>query len=378
MFKMLGGVGSAGIIELFPIPNEIPPAMPISRRTLLGASALTPFVSSCAVKTSALQQSTARALAIEHGISATYVILRGGKAMPAVVLPHSATAAPVQPQAVFQAASLTKQVVAFTALQLVREGKLELHAPVSLYLPDGYQHRQNPFASPAKFDLVKPELLAQIPVSALLNHTSGLPNWASGELRPSFPAGEKWQYSGEAFILLQAVISAITGQDSDASVRKYVFEPLGMRQSSMRITDSVRRSLVPSTGRLPWDRPREFAEPNAAASLYTTAEDYARLMARWVTDDALLALTLAKPVVADVKLGLSWGYGWGVEQGAGGPYLWQWGNNPGYRTFAMMSSSTRDGFVLLTNSPQGMKLAQPLAREVTGAEQRVFRFHMLG
>jgi hypothetical protein len=65
---------------------------------------------------------------------------------------------------------------------------------------------------------------------------------------------------------------------------------------------------------------------------------------------------------------------------SGGPYLlWQWGNNPGFQAFAMISASTsmkhhtRNGFVLFTNSERAMPLAASLAHS-NGA----FRFHMLG
>jgi len=67
-----------------------------------------------------------------------------------------------------------------------------------------------------------------------------------------------------------------------------------------------------------------------------------------------------------------------IETAAGGPYLWQWGNNPGYRAFAMVSVASKGGFILLTNSEHGLPLAAVLARTTIPAEHGVFRFHMLG
>jgi CubicO group peptidase (beta-lactamase class C family) len=352
--------------------------MPISRRKLLAASIATPFVSSCATGRSSDREETVSALAAKLGISATYVTLAAGKLAPTVVLSNSSSRHPVHADSLFQAASLTKPVIAFVALALVREGRLELAAPVSRYLPNGYRHRRNISWDSAAFDLVSADTLARIPVSTLLNHSSGLPNWAGGTLKPGFDAGERWQYSGEAYVLLHAVISAITGQGIDALVEDYVFGPLGMERSRIRLSEEMRDQLVNSTAWLPWTRPIAFAEANAAASLYTTATDYAKFMAYWVKDDALVALTLAKPVSTDPGLGLSWGYGWGIEAAAGGPYLWQWGNNPGYRAFAMISTASGNGFVLLTNSEQGMKLVEPLARTAVPSEHGAFRFHMVG
>jgi CubicO group peptidase (beta-lactamase class C family) len=237
-------------------------------------------------------------------------------------------------------------------------------------------HRQSPFNAKkaALVDQVPADTLARIPVGTLLNHSSGLPNWTSGDLAPQFPPGERWQYSGEGYTLLQAVISAVTGQEFAACVSTYVFEPIGMRHSGLRLTDSLRERLVNGDA---WFQ-LAFDTPNAAASLYTTADDYAKLVAALLADTALLKLTLAHPIAVDTELGLTWGYGWGIETTANDAFLWHWGNNPGYRAFAMVSLSSRNGFVLFTNSDHGMPLAATLAHSAIPAEHGVFRFSMLG
>jgi CubicO group peptidase (beta-lactamase class C family) len=355
--------------------------IPISRREFLVAGAIAPFLSSCATNLSKFSVEPLPALAARLGVcAATYVTLDAGKPNSAVVLSGCSLARPIHAEAMFQAASLTKPVIAFVALTLVRDRKLDLSAPVSRYLPDGYVHRQNPFggANAPQVDLVPVSILAGIPVATLLNHSSGLPNWTKGALAPEFVPGERWQYSGEGYVLLQAVISAVTGQNIESFVAKYVFEPLGMRHSRLRLTEDIREQLMDGTSWLGWGSQFDFSEPNAAASLYTTAEDYAKLLSALLTDTALLSLTVANPVPTEPELGLSWGYGWGIETAAGGPYLWHWGNNPGFRAFAMVSASSKKGYVLFTNSERGMPLAASLARSTIPAEHGVFRFHMLG
>lgn len=355
--------------------------MPISRRKFFLAGAIAPFLSSCATNLSKFSEEPFSPLASRLGIcAATYVILDAGKPNTAVVVSSCASARPVRDESIFQAASLTKPVIALVALKLVRDGKLDLSAPVSRYLPDGYAHRQNPFggANVAKVDLVPASTLARIPVATLLNHSSGLPNWTSGALAPEFAPGERWQYSGEAYVLLQAVISAVTKQDIESCVSNYVFEPLAMHHSRLRLTADIREQLVNGTSWFGWGSQLDFSEPNAAASLYTTAGDYAKLIQALLADNTLLSLTLANPVTTDPKLGLAWGYGWGIETATGGPYLWHWGNNPGFRAFAMVSASSGNGYVLFTNSERGMPLAASLARSTIPAEHGVFRFHMLG
>jgi hypothetical protein len=68
------------------------------------------------------------------------------------------------------------------------------------------------------------------------------------------------------------------------------------------------------------------------------------------------------------------GLGSGIEDSEGGPCIWQWGNNPGYRSFAMASVTSKDGFVILTHSERGMPLAASLAHSVLPTEHNAFRF----
>ncbi len=353
--------------------------MPASRRRFIAAGLLAPFITSCATRSGRPTDESLPAVAARLRVSATYVTLEQGRPNPPVVLSGNPEAPRVHPDSIFQAASLTKQVIAYAALKFALAGRLDLQAPVSRYLPNGYRHRRNPFGGPEdrRSDPVAPETLARIPVATLLNHSSGLPNWTRGPLAPGFEPGTRWQYSGEGYLLLQAILSAVTGDDIEALLARDVFGPFGMNDSRMLLTDDFRTRVV--TGRTRFGTPLhfEFREPNAAASLYTTAPDYARLLSAWLADPALLDLVVANPIPTDPELGLSWGSGWGIESAAGGPCLWQWGNNPGYRAFAMISVASRDGFVLLTNSERGLALASPLARSVIPTDHPVFRFRSL-
>ncbi len=255
--------------------------MSISRRKLLAAGAAAPLLSSCATDLSLFSDEPLPALAARLGVcAATYATLEAGRPNTPMAVSGCKSDQPVHAQSIFQAASLTKPVIAYVALKLVRDGGLDLRAPVSRYLPKGYAHRQTPFgaAQANRVDLVPASTLARIPVATLLNQSSGLPNWASGALAPEFEPGQRWQYSGEGYVLLQAVISAVTGQD-------------------------MRGQVVGGTSWLGWGTRHDFLEPNAAASLYTTAGDYVKLLAALLADAALLKLTLADPVPTEPALG---------------------------------------------------------------------------
>ncbi len=355
--------------------------MYLSRRNLLLSGVSGFALSACATNLSSYSSTPVSELAASAGVCySTYVVLRAGKPQSPVVVNGCGPSNNLGPDGILQAASLTKPVIAFVTLELARAGKIDLRSPVSAYLPNGYLHRQKPFAGPDdnRTDRVAPAVLARIPVATLLNHSSGFPNWTSSALTPAFEPGHRWQYSGEGYLILQALIAAVTGESTETTVSRLVFEPLGMRDSRMRLTDDIRGRVVSGVGPFGHRTHFEFTEPNAAASMYTTASDYAKFLGALAFRRDLLSLTVADPVPVDRELGLSWGHGWGIETAEAVPYLWQWGNNPGYRAFAMLSVNSGDGFVLMTNSENGLRLAASLAQSTVPAKHGVFRFHMLG
>jgi len=151
-----------------------------------------------------------------------------------------------------------------------------------------------------------------------------------------------------------------------------------MSGSSFVWEDRFERTLLPSASSSGAPMPSmRFHVPVAAATLYTTAPDYGRFLAAVLADKRLLALITESPVPVEPRLGLSWGNGWGIERTGPDTYLWQWGNNPGYRSFVMASPQAGSGFVLLTNSERGLALSEPLANTVLPGAHPVFRFRML-
>jgi CubicO group peptidase (beta-lactamase class C family) len=354
--------------------------MPLTRRQLLLASATLPSLTSCANDLSQHRERPLEDLAKDLNICAcAYAVLRSARPGASVLVSGCSNSGELTGP-IFQAASLTKPVIAFAALQLVLDGQLNLDARVSRYLPSGYTHFRSVLARfPSDpHDIVPTATLDHISIAALLNHTSGLPNWSSRSLSPEFEPGQRWSYSGEGFVLLQTVIEAVTGMELSAYFEKHIFARLGMSDTSLIWAESFSSRVVNGTTVLGRARQIRFQQPVAAASLYTTAADYAKFLSAVLADDQMVALIQSRPVQVDRALGLQWGLGWGMEHAEGGPYLWQWGNNPGYRAFAMASVTSKDGFVILTNSERGMPLAASLAHAVVPAEHGAFRFSMVG
>lgn len=355
--------------------------MPIARRNFLVSAAIAPILTSCATDFPRYKSASLSELAANLGIcSATYATLKAGKVQNVAVVSGCQNSELPPVDSVFQAASLTKPVVAYAALQLALAGQLDLHSPVSRFLPRGYTHFHSVLARSEgdRSDLVSASTLSAIPLVSLLNHTSGLPNWSDSSMVLAFVPGGGWQYSGEGYMLLQSVIEAVAGQSFAGFVDSQVFRPLGMRQSSLVWKEEFAARAQTGASGMWSPRPARFNSPAAAASLYTTAEDYAVFLSAFLANERLAALTQSAPVNVNPSLGLEWGYGWGIERSARGANLWQWGNNPGFRSFAMFSPTSGDGFVVFTNNDRGMAMAVPLAYDVLPTEHNAFRFSMVG
>lgn len=281
-------------------------------------------------------------------------------------------------QPIFQAASLGKPVFAYAVIKLAQQGRIDLDAPLMWYLPQGYAHVQNPGDDihPPRIDAVVAPELQSVTARRVLNHTSGLPNWSRGPLEFDFRPGARWQYSGEAYVLLQTAVEAITGVRLDAFMREQVFAPLGMEHSDYAWSQRLESGYVPGTtahGRSL--ALRHFRAPVAAYSLYTSAQDYARFVAALLSDAPALLATQGAPARVEPSLGLDWGLGWGMETASNGDqFIWHWGNNPGYRAFVMASVQSGDGVVMLTSGENGLALAEPIVQAALPGPHKTFQF----
>ena len=320
------------------------------------------------------------------------------------------TREPVRDGTVFEAASLSKPVFAYGVLKLRERGKLDLDRPLAQYLP-----APDPY-------LPDDPRAARITARMVLSHSAAIPNWrrAREPLPVQSDPGTVFAYSGEGYAYLQRVVEHLTGLSLAAWLRAQVLEPLGMPDSSYlwiddyegratRGHDADGKPVDGWNARLGWrlaslarDEGRPSTDwrstdervaravraiggdapdpqrllPNAAASLYTTAADFARFMLEFTgpapDDPAHLSETgraeMIRPQVA-VADGLAWSLGWGVEHGsdgAAGDALWQWGDNGHHKNFALLVPAERRGVVVLTNGASGMPVCEELVRATTG------------
>ena len=76
--------------------------------------------------------------------------------------------------------------------------------------------------------------------------------------------------------------------------------------------------------------------------------------------------------VSHLNSALSWGLGIGIEQVDGQSYLWQWGDNGGWKNFILAHPPTRTAIAVFTNGNNGQHVNERILRAATGIEQPAF------
>lgn len=170
----------------------------------------------------------------EGRFSGTVLVARGDhpiltEARGYAILPE---VLPNQVNTKFNIASVTKMLTAVAVIQLIANGKLDLHVPVADYDP------ALPHAS-------------EITIHQLLTHTAGFDRYwndtyraARSDLRTiadylklfadtplEFPPGTRHHYGNTGYVILGALIEQITGVSYYEHMRREIFEPLGMKDT---------------------------------------------------------------------------------------------------------------------------------------------------
>ena len=153
---------------------------------------------------------------------------------------HLEQPAPIAPETIFEAGSVSKQFTASALVLLALDGKLSLEDPVQEYLPE------------------LPDFGAPITIRHLLTHTSGLRTFrplVALRGRPdgfavhtnaevlalmarqrdlNFPPGEEYLYSNAPYILSVVLAERVSGQSFNDFTTERIFKPLGMTSTLWR------------------------------------------------------------------------------------------------------------------------------------------------
>ena len=173
---------------------------------------------------------------------------------------------PMQKDTIFRIYSMTKPIAAAAVMILCEKGKLQLDAPVSIYLPElgGLKVAKDPDAE----TLVVVESDREMTVQDLMQHTAGLPGAARymagqtavdkyyrkmglhrlhacnlqemvkilGKIPLLYQPGSKWHYSIAADVLGR-LIEVASGQSFDVFLAEQIFQPLGMHDTGFYVPE---------------------------------------------------------------------------------------------------------------------------------------------
>ena len=289
----------------------------------------------------------------------------------------------LQTNHVFYGASLSKAVFGYIATRLHTEGHFDLDRPLQSYLDTLLPEIPFEEAWRGYADLAadEDERYRRLTGRMCLSHTTGLPNWrwitrewtfnSKHPLTFFFDPGERYHYSGEGMALLQFVIERHTGRGLEEWAREYVFEPFAMPLSSYawreRFEDHYCYGHSPEEDVLPKDKDNAS---NAAGSLETTPEDYARFVRGLLRAHAAgspvteLMWTPQVRIHSQRQFGpgaweetdendaveLSYGLGWGLLTTPYGPAACKEGHSAGFQHYSIVFPDRSAGVILMSNS----------------------------
>lgn len=278
-------------------------------------------------------------------------------------------ATPVTPDHRFQIGSISKGFTALAVLQQVEEGRLELDAPITRYLP-WFEVRS---------------AFAPITIHHLLSHTAGLvvgsdftggaasEVWSLRDTETGFAPGERFLYSNVGYKALGLVLEAVTGRPWWETVHERVMAPIGMGEADVVITDLARERLAvgyrspfadrPWLPRHGWEPSPWFESATADGTICATAEEltaFARLLLRggagMVSPASFERMTA--PVAADPESPAE-RYGYGIKRidERGRTILGHSGGMVGFSAYLLVDAESGHGVTALTNSAFGRAFA---------------------
>ena len=279
---------------------------------------------------------------------------------------------PVDPDTLFQAASISKPVGAAIAHRLAVQGKFDLEAPITDYLKSWQLPPYDFFGAP----VVSARLLmshragvsvpgfdgcpADLPVPSIIQVLNGDSPCNPEKVAITMMPGEKFEYSGGGISILQLAVMDITGRSIEEVARELLFEPVGMAHSTFQ--QPLPDSLKPkgAMAYLPNGNPVEGGcntQPELfAAGLWTTPSDLCRFA---IAIQNALRGEGETPFTKDTAMDMT-------TMNADGPtspgffvnenYFFHGGSNIGYRCMFRAHKTKGYGYAFLCNSDNGNAL----------------------
>ena len=277
---------------------------------------------------------------------------------------------PVTQETLFEIGSISKSFTSIALLQLREEGLLDLHEPVTRYLPW--------FEVKSKHEPIK--------LHHLMSHSAGIimgaeftgearyEVWALRETEASAPPGTYYHYSNVGYKALGVILEDLLGSSYGDIIQARILDPLGMTNTDPIITHETRRRMAVGYEAFYDDRPPPRDLPLAPAtwleytmgdgSIASTPADMAAYLRMFLNQSqgpnkAILSEEslnlMMEPVIEAVeeKDDSFYGYGLGIREKDGHTIIGHGGGMVGYYAQILADMNDGLGVVVLMNGPGG-------------------------
>jgi serine-type D-Ala-D-Ala carboxypeptidase/endopeptidase len=268
---------------------------------------------------------------------------------------------------IFEIGSITKVFTSLVLADMVERGEVKLDDPVAKYLPDsvkvpGHRGRQITLRDLSMQVSGLPRIPSNFKPANPMNpyadyDAAKLYEFLSGYTLARDP-GEKYEYSNLAVGLLGTALARRDGTTYETMVRKRVLDPLGMRDTTVTLTEDQKKRLAPGHD-AGLDRVKnwDFDAIAGAGAVRSTANDMMTFLAAHMELTAKVPPELKAAMqrmraerrdtgTPEMQIAM----GWHIFTNYGTEIVWHNGGTGGYRSFAGFDPAKKKGVVVLCNT----------------------------
>ena len=284
---------------------------------------------------------------------------------------------PVTANTQFAIGSCTKAFTASLVGLLARDGKADIDKPVRNYLP--------------ALNFYNNEMNNNITLRDMMCHRTGISRYdyswyyfpsASRDtlmqriqyMEPSEPLRRKWQYNNFMYLLQGVVVEKLTGKSWEDNIRERLFEPLGMTNSNVSLSEWMKAKDIAVGYGLKQDSIinrsdyYDISGMAPAGSINSSVNDMAKWLTVWVNGgkyngkEILPAPYLGEAISSQMVIGgalpskerpdnflSNYGFGWMIASYRGHYRVEHGGNIDGFSASTCFFPSDSIGIVVLCN-----------------------------
>jgi CubicO group peptidase (beta-lactamase class C family) len=284
-------------------------------------------------------------------------------------------------KSIYSIASLTKSFTAVGIMKLVEEGKMSLDTPIATYFPN-----------------FMPDYSKDITVQHLLNNSSGMEanigrtdNNGSGlmpeisaisfneilekfrDSKLKFEPGKGYDYNNFGYLLLANIIEKVSSQSYADFMKNAIFEPAGMKNTSIASFNSLNNKAQPYFG-LGMYTLEKFNSPfhtswlKGAADINSTTIDLYKFMKALEKGKLLNQASLNKIYTYSQPMGINEmrsGLGWVIDHKGDEKWIYNNGLLPGYASVMGTLSERNIKIIILSNATSVNPVTDEFQGEIT-------------